>query len=130
MEGIFVPIALFAMIAVIVAASVWGGVANKRAANETVRRAIEAGAPMDVETISALQRPMRVWQQDLRGGIVMIALAIGFIVAGFLGQGGMFAGDHDLDHGVPFFIAAAIVGSIGVGQLIAGLVMRRSKDRA
>lgn len=126
MEGIVVPIALFGMIAAIVFASVWGGVQNRRAAADAIKKAIEAGQTLDPETISALYRPARAASQDLRGGVVLCALALGFVAAGgiyYFNRGG---GEGDGVFG--FFIAAVIIGSIGVGQLIAGLLRQPKKE--
>jgi len=124
MEEWLVPLAFFAMIAFIVAASVWGGVQNKRAVADTIKRAIESGQTLDAETISSLSKPARSWQQDMRGGIVLLFLAAGFVIAGFMGPG---AGAGDVHFGNGFFIAAVIIGAIGAGQLVAALVRRPNK---
>jgi hypothetical protein len=123
MEGWLVPLAFFAMIAFIVAASVWGNVQNKRAVADTIKRAIENGQQLDAETISSLSKPARSWQQDMRGGIILMFLAAGFVIAGLLGPGG---GD-DVHFGNGFFIAAVIIGAIGLGQLVAALMRRPKK---
>jgi len=123
MEEWLVPLAFFAMIAFIVAASVWGGVQNKRAVADTIKRAIESGQQLDAETISSLSKPARSWQQDMRGGIVLLFLAAGFLIAGFMGPGG----GTEVHFGNGFFIAAVIIGAIGAGQLVAALVRRPNK---
>ena len=84
MESIVIPLSLFGMIFGIVAVSVWGSVQSKREANETVRRAIDAGQPLDSEAISAIGKPVRSAAQDLRGGIVLVSLAVGLILAGLM----------------------------------------------
>lgn len=129
MEAIVIPLALFGMILGIVAVSVWGSTVAKREANETLRRAIDAGQTLDSEAISAIGKPVRSAAQDLRGGIVLVSLAIGLILAGLMASGALpFAGTGwDDDAGVGFFIAAMIVGAIGVGQLVAGLVRQEKK---
>lgn len=126
MEGILVPIALFAMIAVIVAASVWGSVQNKRTAADVIKRAIESGQQLDPETISALHKPARAAAQDIRGGIVLTALALGFVAAGvvFHLQGPADGGEGTFG----FVIAACIIGAIGIGQLIAGSIRSPKKE--
>lgn len=129
MESIVIPLSLFGMIFGIVAVSVWGSVQSKREANETVRRAIDAGQPLDSEAISAIGKPVRSAAQDLRGGIVLVSLAVGLILAGLMAAGALpFAGKGwDDDAGVGFFIAATIVGAIGVGQLVSGWMRREKK---
>jgi hypothetical protein len=129
MEAIVIPIALFGMILGIVAVSVWGSTQAKKEANETLRRAIDAGQTLDSEAISAIGKPVRSAAQDLRGGIVLVSLAVGLILAGLMAAGALpFAGKGwDDDAGVGFFIAAMIVGAIGVGQLVAGMVRSDKK---
>lgn len=128
MAGILVPISFFAMIAVIVAVSVWGSVQGKRAMADAMRRAIEAGQPVDPEAISAMQRPTRTREADLRGAIVMIFLAGGLCAAGFMVAGGIPDEQGSYWAGNGLFIAAVIIGAIGVGQLVAAMVTRRRKD--
>jgi hypothetical protein len=127
MSEVWILLGLWIMIAAIVVASVWGSVQNKRAVADTIKRAIDAGQQLDPETISALHKPARPYQQDLRGGIILIALSLGFIVAGVMSQ-------MDEEHAAVmswadngFFIAAVIIGALGAGQLVAALV-RRPKD--
>lgn len=127
MESVLVPLFGTMMIFGIVAVSVWGATEAKKQANETVRRAIDAGQQLDSEAISAIGKPVRSAAQDLRGGIVLVSLAVGLILAGLM-AGGVFGGGWDDEAGMGFFIAAAIVGAIGVGQLVAGLVRREKKD--
>ncbi|MBL8557247.1 MAG: hypothetical protein JNM47_00885 [Hyphomonadaceae bacterium] len=129
MEEVLVPMGAFGMILGIVAVSVWGSVQSKKEANETVRRAIDAGQQLDSDAISAIGKPVRSAAQDLRGGIVLVSLSIGLILAGLMASGALpVAGKGwDEDAGVGFFIAAMIVGAIGVGQLVAGLVRREKK---
>jgi hypothetical protein len=126
--GIMVPISFFVMIAVIVAVSVWGSVQGKRAIADTMRRAIESGRSIDADAISAIQRPTRSREADLRGAIIMIFLAGGLCAAGFMVAGGIPDEQGAYWAGNGLFIAAVIIGAIGVGQLIAALVTRRRKE--
>lgn len=127
MEDIVIPLSLFGMIFGIVAVSVWGSVQSKREANETVRRAIEAGQPLDSEAISAIGKPVRSAAQDLRGGLVLVSLSFGLVLAGLMAAGVIGGRGWDDDAGIGFFIAATIVGSIGVGQLVSGWMRREKK---
>jgi hypothetical protein len=130
MEDILIPIFGTMMIFGIVAVSVWGSVQSKKEANETVRRAIDAGQKLDSDAISAIGKPVRSAAQDLRGGIVLVSLALGLIFAGLMAAGALpgIGGGWDDDAGMGFFIAASIVGAIGIGQLVAGLVRREKKE--
>lgn len=122
---ILIPLGLFVMIAVIVAASVWGSVQNKRTVADTIKKAIENGHVLDPETISALHKPARAAAQDIRGGIVLSALAAGFVAAGFIY---LNSGSGDPDGFYGFFIAACIIGALGIGQLIAGFLRQPKKE--
>ena len=130
MEGVLVPLFGCMMIFGIVAVSVWASAQSKKEFNETVRRAIDAGQKLDADTISSLGKPVRSSAQDLRGGIVLTFLAVGLIVAGGLAGGMMgfkgWGGGDESSAG--FFVAAAIVGAIGVGQLVAGLMRREKRE--
>jgi Domain of unknown function (DUF6249) len=131
MSEVLIPLGLWVMIAVIVVAAVWGSVQNRRTVADTIKRAIDSGQKLDPETISALHKPARAYAQDLRGGIILISLAIGFVVAGvmslFNDTGDSAEAMHWAHNG--FFFAAVIIGALGIGQLVAALV-RRPKDDA
>ena len=130
MEDVLVPLFGCMMIFGIVAVSVWASAQNKKEFNETVRRAIDAGQKLDADTISSLGKPVRSAAQDLRGGVVLTFLAFGLIVAGGL-AGGIFGykgwGGGD-ESSAGFYVAAAIVGAIGIGQLVAGLMRREKRE--
>ncbi len=128
MEDILIPIFGTLMIFGIVAVSVWGSVQGKKELNETVRRAIDSGQKLDADTISSLGKPVRSSAQDLRGGIVLIFLAVGLVVGGLMASGAIGTGGWDSDAGIGFFVAAAIVGSIGIGQFVAAMMRREKKD--
>ncbi|MBU6374336.1 MAG: hypothetical protein KJS97_16565 [Alphaproteobacteria bacterium] len=126
MEDILVPIfvvgGLWLMIAAI---SISGIVANQRAKrelHETMRRAIESGHQLSPETIASLMKPVRPWEQDLRSGIILTALAIGLGVAAAVNSAGDFGGSPQ-----GFIIAAIIVGAIGAGQLVSAWLRRDRK---
>lgn len=129
MVEVLVPVGFFSMVVAIVGISVWGSTQSKKEANETVRRAIDAGQPLDSEAISAIGKPVRSAAQDLRGGIVLVSLSLGLMIAGLLASGALpvAGGGWDEDAGVGFYVAGVIVGAIGVGQLVAGMVRSEKK---
>ncbi len=129
MEALIVFI-VFSSVVGIVGAVVWGNVQNRKQLNETIRRAIDSGQKLDADVISSLGRPVKTAAADLRGGLVLMFLAGGFVVAGFAAAGVFFGETPDYDGGTKaLFIAAAIVGAIGVGQLVAALVRGSDKKR-
>lgn len=124
-EEVLVPIfvvgGLWAMVFGIVLANVWGNVQSRRELNETVRRAMESGQSLTPELINTLQKPTKPPEQDLRSGVILAALGLGLASAGiFYATSGEEAG-----HG--FFVAALIVGAIGVGQIAAWAIRRDRK---
>jgi hypothetical protein len=122
---ILVPLGAFTMIVAIVLAAVWGGVQSKREINETLRRAIDSGQQLSAETLSALQKPERPASQDLRSGVILTALGLGFgLCAAVFGNGDF--GEDGAGRG--FAIAAIIVGAIGIGQLLAAWLRRERKS--
>jgi len=135
MEDTLVPIfvvgGLWVMIAAISISSIQANARNRRDMNDTMRRAIEAGQPLTPETISMLYKPTKSWEQDLRSWVILTCLAIGLALCGAINlsfAATAAAGDVDVS-GSPqgFFIAAIIVGAIGVGQLVAAWLRRDRK---
>lgn len=124
--AVLVPGALFLMIFGIVAVSVWGGVAKRRDTNDLLRRAIDAGHKLDPETLAAMERPVRSADDDVRSGITLTALAFGLAACFGLFASGLAPGGTSSGFG--FAIAGIIVGSIGIGRLVAGLARRKPTD--
>jgi len=133
MENVLVPIfvvgGLWVMIAAIWVSAIVANSRNTKELHDTMRRAIEAGQQLSPDTIAMLQKPTRTWEQDLRSGIILVALAGGLTAAGFVG--GAVAGSSDgievggSPHG--FLVAGIIVGAIGVGQLVSAWLRRDRK---
>jgi hypothetical protein len=134
MEETLVPIfvvgGLWLMIGSISIAAIFSGMRARRELHETMRRAIDAGHQLAPETIAQLMKPTRPWEQDLRSGIILTALAIGLGVAAAVnGRFGGASVDGVDVHGSPqgFVIAAIIVGAIGIGQLVSAWLRRDRK---
>lgn len=127
MDGVevLVPLGSFVMIVAIVVVAVWGGVQSKKEINETLRRAIDSGQQLSPEALSALQKPERPASQDLRSGVILTALAVGFGLCSVVFGNGDFGEDGA---GRGFAIAAIIVGAIGIGQLLAAWLRRERKS--
>lgn len=107
MEGILVPIAMFAAIAV----TIWAVVAyrhrNQKAATEVMKAMVDKGESLTPETIRALGVRPRRKHGDLRTGLVLIALAVATI---------FFGG------AIPEKEAQQIFGGIAMFPLLVGLV--------
>lgn len=130
MEDVLIPLFGCLMIFGIVAVSVWGATQSKKELNETIRRAIDSGQKLDADTINSLGRPVRTPAADIRGGIVLVFLGLGLTVGGLMASGVFYGkGFHGGGGATGLFVAAAIVGAIGIGQLVAGAVRGGDKKK-
>jgi hypothetical protein len=128
MDHAILPLGVFVMVAIIVTVVMWAGVQNRREANETVRRALEAGRPLDPKVVAALMRPGWGPGQDVRRGVLLLSLAIGLAVCGYLLNGLAFPFAHPgFNRGMGFFFPAIILAALGIGRLIGALLPRRDR---
>lgn len=127
-EDILVPIALFATIGAIWIAAIIMNARTRRDQQETLRQLAANGQTLSPDLISSLHKPVRSADQDLRSGVVLTALAIGLALSGILFGTGLLAGtDADFESTQGFFIAAIIVGALGIGQLVAWRMRREPR---
>ena len=82
-ESILVPLSLFLMIAVIVWLVTHFRFRAKQELMTTMRTAIEAGQPVSAQTLAELSTTLFNKRNDLRRGLVFIAVGLGFLVFGF-----------------------------------------------
>lgn len=75
---IIIPLGFFATVGGIWVTNIVANLKSRADVNETARRAIEVGHPLSPETFSYLQKPLRPPEHDLRTGIILCALALGF----------------------------------------------------
>ena len=115
MEGIFVPISMFAMIAAIVILPGYLRSRERKEMQQTVRAAIEKGQPLPTELIEAMSKDVKVAKvssslRDLRIGVIMIFTGLG--LAGF-GYAFSFTADEAF---YPFLGIGAVPASIGLAH--------------
>jgi hypothetical protein len=122
MEGIFVPISLFLMLAAILIVPRYFKTKEREAQQATLRAAIERGQPLPPEVIEAIGRdagPLPSSARDLRTGVIWIGVAAGFVglayALGYSGEGDAFW---------PLLGTAAFPGFIGLAFLIMAAVNR------
>ncbi|MFJ6024121.1 DUF6249 domain-containing protein [Brevundimonas sp. NPDC092305] len=116
MDGIMVPISLFAMIAAIVIVPTWLRSRERKEMQASLRASIEKGQQLPPEVIEALTRdnikPVATAAKDLRVGVIMLALALGigltFAILGYNYDDDIFG----------FGAWAAIPGMIGLAFII------------
>ena len=124
MEGIFVPISLFLMIAVVVIAPRYFRSREREALQATLRAAIEKGQALPPEVIDAISRdarPIPSAARDLRTGIIWLGVAIGLV--GFAYAIG-YADTDASDAFWPLIGCAAFPGFIGLAFLLMAAINR------
>lgn len=126
MEGILVPISFFAMIAAIVVLPKYFRARSKQQLMATLQAAYDKGQPVPPELIESLSTEPRLAPRtkqerahnDLRGGVITLAVALGLLFFGW-------ALSYEEDEA--FYILAgiaAIPGFIGLALIALGLVGR------
>lgn len=85
MEGILVPISMFAMIAAIVIVPRYLKSQERQKLQDTLRVSIERGAPLPPEVLEAIMtdvRPAPSPARDLRKGIIWLGVGVGIAAIG------------------------------------------------
>lgn len=125
MEGILVPIALFAMIAAIVITPRALRSVERQKMTDVLRAAIEKGQTLPPEVIDAMSSDVKARppspNRDLRTGLVWMGIAVGFISLGL----GLSVEEPDAFY--PMLGCAAFPGFIGLAFLIMALVARERR---
>ncbi len=112
--AILVPLIVFLSVVAIVGASLYAAYRTSLVKHETIRLAIEKGAPLPLELLQPAQRP----ESDLRRGVVLV----------FLGGGlALLLGSVAPHPGV--WAVGAMVGLLGVGFLVAWALQRKLEAR-
>ena len=125
MDGVWVPISLFAMIAAIVIVPTWLKSKERKEMQASLRASIEKGQQLPPDVIEALTRqnikPVATASRDLRTGVIMLAAALGIgLTFGILG----YNYDEDI---LGFGAWAAIPGTIGLAFIILSF-FNKNKD--
>lgn len=125
---VFVPLAPFIMTVLIVATVFFFSSRNRREVLETVREAIRNGQPLDPETIKALGMPQKkTGNGDLKGGLILIAVALALIVMGWMMASTMpvTAGEPD-----PMIMMTGIAAFPGfIGLVLTGFGVARIRKQ-
>ena len=111
MEGLWVPIAMFAAIAVILSFMFMFGYRSKREMQQTIRAALDKGQELTPELVKSLGKH-RSRDHDLRSALIWLGIAAGFALFGL----GMRSIESDV---FPIMLAiSAFPGMIGIAYLI------------
>jgi len=83
-EGLWIPIAAFTAITIIVTVRFWLRYRTRGDMQATIRSAIEKGQDLSPEIIDRLGNPLPPKDKDLRLALVWLALAIALVIFGFM----------------------------------------------
>ena len=127
---IFVPFVFFGFLAAIILVPILAKERTKRSAHDLVSQAMSRGQALDPSLIQQLTSNMleegNRARKSLGNAVILLALAGGFIAAGFVMDG--FDPGGDARHGM--WIPAVILGSVGVAFLLLSIVDYATKKRS
>ena len=123
---IFVPFIFFAFLTSIIVVPVMAKERTKRSAHDLVSQAMARGQNLDPELVTQLTTNIldegNRARKSLGNGIILLALAGGFVAASFVSNGNDWA--HE---GMMF--PAIILGTVGLAFLLLSIVDYASKKR-
>ena len=117
-------LAFWGFIASVVVAGIWYDLRKREAQQETLRRLVESGQPIDEELMDKLLslgngKSDRLDRNFKVTGLIMLPTAIGLAIFGLV------MGTQYVETQTPLLGAAALVGCIGLGFLFAAKVAGR-----
>lgn len=129
-EGVFVPLIFFGFLAAIILVPQLAKERTKRSAHDLVSQALARGQQLDPTLLSQLSQSM-IYEADrarksLGNAVILLALAGGFVAAGFVIDG--FDPGGDANRGM--LIPAVIFGAIGVAYLLLAIIDYVTKPKA
>ncbi|QGZ95504.1 DUF6249 domain-containing protein [Terricaulis silvestris] len=121
----FIPLVFFVFLGAIILVPIYLRERTKQSAHHLISQALEKGQPLDASLLHQLTDAPKQ-QQDrprrtLGSGVVLLALAGGFLAAGLM-DGGDFGGDG-------MIMAAAILGSLGIAFTLLAVIDYAAKKR-
>jgi len=126
---VFVPFVFFAFLAAIILVPVLAKERTKRSAHDLISQAMARGQPLEPSLVSQLTQNMldegNRARKSLGSGVILLALAGGFVAAGFVIDGY----DHDGDVIRGMAVPAVILGTVGVAFLLLAIIDYASKKR-
>lgn len=127
---IFVPFVFFGFLAAIILVPVLAKERTKRSAHDLVSNALSRGQNLDPALVQQLTQNMldegNRARKSLGNGVVLLALAAGFLGAGFVMNGLDADGDAVYAMGIP----AVILASVGGAFLLLAIIDYATKRRA
>ena len=124
MEGLWVPIAMFASLAIVISFFLWFRFRTRSEMQRTIRSAIEKGQELTPELVESLGKPAQPSKdKDLRYALIWLAIAIGFSAMG----GAIGAAEAEEEVFLIMSGVAAFPFLLGVAYLIMWKFTERSQ---
>lgn len=127
---IFVPFIFFSFLALVILVPVLAKERTRRSAHELISQAMARGQTVEPSLIQQLTETMleegNRARKSLGNGVILLALAGGFVAAGFVIEG--FEADGHALRGMA--IPAVILGSVGVAFLLLAIIDYASKKKS
>jgi len=125
---VFVPFVFFAFLGAIILVPIWLKERTKQSAHALISQALEKGQQLDPAVLRQLTEGATKPQKDrarstLGSGVVLLALAIGFVIGGFAIDD--FSGSVEGGMMVP----VAILGALGFAFILLAIVDYAAKKK-
>jgi hypothetical protein len=127
---VFVPFVFFGFLAAVILVPIWLKERTKQSAHQLISQALEKGQSLDPALMRQLTEGMAKQEPDkarrsLGSGVVLLALAIGFVVAGYAMDG--FDPSGMAQNGM--LVPAAILGALGLAFILLAIVDYATKKK-
>lgn len=127
---IFVPFVFFAFLAAVILVPVLSKERTKRSAHELISQAMARGQTLEPALVTQLTQNMldegNRARKSLGNGVILIALAVGFLGSGYVIDG--YERDGDVIRGMA--VPAVILGTVGLAFLFLAVIDYASKRRS
>jgi hypothetical protein len=129
-EGAFAMFVFFGFLAAIILVPIWLKERTKQSAHQLISQALEKGQQLDPALMRQITEGSTKPAQDrarrtLGSGVVLLALAIGFGVAGYvIGQS---TGAEEAFGGM--MVPATILGALGIAFILLAIIDYAAKKR-
>jgi hypothetical protein len=127
---IFVPFIFFAFLAAVILVPTLAKERTKRSAHDLISQAMARGQPLEPSLVSQLTQNMLEEgdraRKSLGSGVILLALAAGFLGAGYVIDG--FGHDDDVIRGMA--VPAVILGAVGLAFILLAVIDYATKKRA